>query len=270
MRITAVLLLCCATRAAAQEYVQIDTPDGAKICALVVRPESRARLPTLFQFTIYVDSARNVADARRSADHGYAGVIGYTRGKACSPQTPVAYMHDGADAAAVIDWIARQPWSDGRVGMYGGSYSGFTAWATARYRPKALKAIMVGAPAGPGIDVPMEGNIVWNFIYPWPFYTTNNKTLDSATYSDNARWRKLNRDWYVSGRAYRDLDKIDGTPNPIWDEWLAHPSYDGYWRALIPNGAEFAQIDVPGVADGRLLLRRAGCGAVLLQPACRA
>jgi predicted acyl esterase len=245
MRISAVLLFCCATGAAAQEYVQIDTPDGAKICALVVRPQTTAPLPTLFQFTIYVDSAINVADAQRSAAHGYAGVIAYTRGKACSPQAPVPYRHDGADAAAVIDWIARQPWSDGQVGMYGGSYSGFTTWAATKYRPKALKAIMVGAPVAPAIDVPMEGNIVWNFVYPWPFYTTNNKTLDNATYGDNARWQKLNRDWYVSGRAYRDLAQIDGTPNPFWDEWVSHPAVDAYWRALIPDGAEFAKIDIP-------------------------
>ena len=209
-----------------------------------MRPTSEQRLPTLFQFTIYVDSARDVADVRRSADHGYAGVIAYTRGKACSPQAPVPYRHDGADAAAVIDWIARQPWSDGQVGMYGGSYSGFTTWAAVKYRPKALKAIMVGAPVAPAIDVPMEGNIVWNFIYPWPYYTTNNKTLDDSTYND-PRWWKLNRSWYVSGRAYNDLDKIDGTPNPFWNEWVSHPSYDAYWRALIPYGDEFAKIDIP-------------------------
>jgi putative CocE/NonD family hydrolase len=212
---------------------------------LIVRPQTAARLPALFQFTIYVDSATNVADARRSVDHGYVGVIGYTRGKACSPDVPAPYVHDGADAAAVIEWIARQPWSDGRVGMYGGSYSGFTTWAATKYRPKALKAIMVGAPVGPGIDVPMEGNVVWNFLYPWPFYTLNNKTLDNATYSDNARWQKLNRDWYVSGRAYRELDKIDGTANPVWNEWISHPSYDAYWSAMIPHGAEFGKIDIP-------------------------
>lgn len=228
-----------------ERNVQIRTPDGATICALIARPDTPRKLPTLFQFTIYVDSATNLADARRSVDHGYAGVIAYTRGKACSPDTPVPYLHDGADAAAVIDWIARQSWSDGRVGMYGGSYSGFTTWAATKYLPKALKAIMVGAPVGPGIDVPMEGNVVWNFLYPWPFYTLNNKALDNATYSDTARWSKLNRDWYVSGRAYRDLARIDGTPNPMWDEWISHPAYDAYWSAMIPHGAEFAKIDIP-------------------------
>jgi predicted acyl esterase len=49
----------------------------------------------------------------------------------------------------------------------------------------------------------------------------------------------------VSGRSYRDLDRIDGVPNPIFDLWLRHPSYDSYWRAVTPSRSEFARIDIP-------------------------
>ena len=131
-------------------------------------------------------------EARRAASNGYAAVVGLTRGKGCSPDKPVPYEHDGFDAAALIDWISTQDWSDHRVGMYGGSYSGATAWAAAKHMPKALKAIAVGAPVAPAIDVPMEGNVFENFVYPWPFYATNNKSLDNATYNDRKRWDKLN------------------------------------------------------------------------------
>jgi predicted acyl esterase len=104
---------------------------------------------------------------------------------------------------------------------------------------------MVGAPVAPGLDVPMEGNIVWNFIYPWPFYTTDNKWLDDNTYNDRDRWNRLYNRWYARGSAYRELDKIDGKPNPVWREWLAHPSYDRYWQAMIPYKGEFARIKIP-------------------------
>ncbi len=234
-----------ARRYVTERDVRVRTRDGASVCALIVRPRTPRRLPTLLTFTIYVDSAATTSDARRGASNAYATVVGFTRGKACSPDTPIPYRYDGPDAAALIDWIAAQPWSDGRVGMYGGSYSGFTAWAAAKQMPKPLRALMVGAPVAPGIDVPSEGNIVWNYIYPWPFYTTNNKTLDNTTYFDNARWAKLNRDWYLTGRAYADLEKIDGTPNPVFDEWTSHPSYDAYWRTIIPSGAEFAKVKIP-------------------------
>jgi hypothetical protein len=226
--------------------VAVPTPDGATVCAIVVRPRAaEARLPALLQFTIYADSVASVREALRAAAHGYAGVTGFTRGKACSPDRIVPYVHDGADAAALIDWIAAQPWSDGRVGMHGGSYSGFTAWAAAKHMPRPLRAIMVGAPVAPAIDVPMEGNVFWNFVYPWPFYTTNDRWLDDATYNDRPRWDRLYREWYRTGRPYRELDRIDGTANPVFAEWLAHPTVDGYWAAMIPQGGEYARITIP-------------------------
>ncbi|HKS24179.1 MAG TPA: CocE/NonD family hydrolase [Thermoanaerobaculia bacterium] len=234
-----------ARRYVIQKDLAVRMRDGGTVCALIIRPRTTTRLPAIFNFTIYADPDNNYNEARRAASNGYAGIVGLTRGKGCSPDAPQPYERDGADAAAVIDWIAAQPWSDGRVGMYGGSYEGFTTWAAAKHHPRALKAIMDGAPVAPGVDVPMENSVFWSFVYPWPFYTTNNKTLDNDTYNQGARWAKLNHDWYVSGRAYRDLDKIDGTPNPIFRTWLAHPSYDAYWQSMIPVGDEFAKVDIP-------------------------
>jgi putative CocE/NonD family hydrolase len=234
-----------AHRYTVQKDVMVPIADGASVCTLIVRPLAKAKLPALLQFTIYNDPGALFREARRAASNGYVGAMGLTRGKGCSAGEIVPYEHDGADAAALVEWIAAQHWSNGKVGMYGGSYSGFTPWAAAKHLPKALKSIMIGAPAAPGIDVPMEGNVFWNFVYPWPFYTLTNKTLNNETYSDRARWAKLDHDWYASGRPYRDLDKIDGTPNPIFDRWISHPAYDAYWQRLIPYKEEFARISIP-------------------------
>jgi hypothetical protein len=235
-----------ARRYTTEANLLIKTPDGASICAFMMRPRGTERVTTLLNFSIYVGTTENIlVEARGSAANGYAGVAAFTRGKGCSPDQPVAYLHDGEDAATVIDWISKQAWSDGRVGMYGGSYEGFTQWATAKHMPKALKAMMTTVPAAPGIDVPMEGSVFANFIYPWPFYTLDKKTDDDAVYGDSQRWNRLNHNWYTSGRAYRDLDKIDGTPNPTFDQWIAHPSYDAYWQAMIPYQQEFARATIP-------------------------
>jgi uncharacterized protein len=229
-----------------QKDIQIRTRDGAIICALVVRPRTAPpRASAALEFTIYADPVSLMHEARRSAGYGYVGVEALTRGKGCSPGRPVPYEHDGPDADAVIDWIAAQSWSDGQVGMFGGSYSGFTGWAALKHPPKALKAVDVGAPASPGVDVPMEGGVAWMFVYAWPFFTTDTKTDDDAVYGQLARWQGLQRSWYATGRAFRDLDKMDGTPNPIWDLWLSHPTYDAYWRATVPYGDEFSRIHVP-------------------------
>jgi putative CocE/NonD family hydrolase len=234
-----------ARRYAMESNIQVKTPDGATVCAMVWRSRSAPRLPALLQFTIYADTISLIADLRRNASNGYAAVLGFTRGKLCSPDAPVPYVHDGADATTLIEWIARQPWSDGQVGMYGGSYSGMSPWAAAKRAPPALKAIMVGAPVAPGVDVPMEGNVAWSFVYPWPFYTTDTKALDDSTYNERARWNRVYNTWYASGRAYRDMDRIDGTPNPIWQQWMAHPDYDAYWQRMIPYGKEFGAVRIP-------------------------
>lgn len=229
-----------------EKNIEVKTPDGATLCVMITRPRAARRLPALFEFTIYADPDNSMRfRTRPAAANGYVGVEGWVRGKLCSPDRPVPYEKDGVDSAVLIDWIAKQPWSDGRVGMYGGSYSGGTTWAATKHMPKALKAIMVGAPVAPGLDVPMEGNVFWNFLYPWPFYTTTKKGNNDEVYNDGKRWQKLDHDWYVSGRAYRDLDKIDGTPNPWFDKWISHPTYDSYWQSLIPYREEFSRINIP-------------------------
>ena len=227
------------------EEMPVATPNGGAVCALIVRQRGTTPQPTLLEFTIYADPSVLLSEARRTASNGYVGVEGLTRGKGCSPDAPIAYEHDGADAAALIDWISRQPWSDGRVGMYGASYNGFAAWAALKHRPPALKAIMDSVTNIPGIDTPMEGSITMSAFYRWPFYTETNKTLNEAAISDPAHWQNLFRKWYLTGAAYRTMDEIDGKPNPYWDRMLDHPDYDAYWQAMVPFAGEFAKIEIP-------------------------
>lgn len=235
-----------ARRYAIDTWVDVRTPDGATLSAIVATPRAaRAGLPALLRFTIYADDAQAMADVRNAAARGYAGVVAYTRGKGRSPQTPIPFEHDGDDARAVIAWIVSQPWSDGRVGMYGGSYEGFTQWAAAKRLPAALKTIVPYVANNPGNGLPMENNVFIFANYAWPFYATNNKTLDGATYSDHDRWNALNEHWYRSGEPYRAIDRIDGTPNPWFQRWLRHPAYDRYWQRMTPHGREFARIDIP-------------------------
>lgn len=243
--VTGLLALCGLASIACSEDVLIKTKDGATLSAIIERPQTTGRVPTLLEFTIYT----NLDDVRQSlaerTARGYAGVVAFVRGKYQSPDAPVPYEHDAADTHAVLDWIARQPWSDGRVGMMGGSYSGFTAWAATKHRHPALKAIAVSAAAIPGQGLPMRNNVFVSDNYAWAFYVTNNKMLDDALYSDNQRWWKHTRDWFSSGRPYRELDAVDGTANPLLQRWLKHPSFDKYWQDMVPYGKEFARIDIP-------------------------
>lgn len=250
MLIAAVAGGLCVTRAAARPYdidrrVSIRTPDGATLSAIVVRAAgTKTRRPAALMFTIYPDVAREVKILEYAADRGYVGVVAFTRGKAYSPQTIVPYEDDGRDANTVISWIAKQPWSDGRVGMFGGSYNGFTQWAAAKHPSPALKTIVPWVPNNPGNGLPMQNNVFLLVNYAWIYYVTDNKWLDDAVYAQ-ARWNTLNERWYRSGRAYRDVDAVAGVPNPWLHRWLAHPSYDAYWQAMTPYRSDYAHINFP-------------------------
>jgi uncharacterized protein len=229
-------------RYTAEEAVTVKTSDGASLSAVVVRPKGSSKtLPALLEFTIY--KSKNYA--KECAAHGYAGVVAYTRGTHGSGGEVLPYSHDGEDARAVIDWIATQPWSDGRVGMYGSGYSGFTPWAAAKHLPAALKAIATSAPTAPGIDFPMGGSIFQNAAYRWSSFVTNTEPSQEESYNNDEVWRQLDQAWYRSGRRYRDLGRLYGKPNPVFLRWLNHPSYDGYWQSLVPYKDQFAHLDIP-------------------------
>ncbi len=196
------------------------------------------------QFTIY-PRERDITSLKEAADHGYVGVMGYSRGKYRSPDVIAPYEHDAEDAYAVIDWISKQSWSNGAVGMYGGSYNGFTQWAATKHMHPALKTIVPYVANRPGMGLPMENNIFINPNYQWTFYVSNNKMLDNAVNDDRARFRKMQFDWWDLGQAYRVIDQIDGTPNPILQRWLQHPSYDRFWQNMVPYQREFAHITIP-------------------------
>ena len=233
-----------------QNPALIKTPDGATISAIIVKKKPGAMpdvtpLPTVLQFTIYVREERDMASLKEIADRGYVAVMAYSRGKYHSPDAIAPYEHDGKDAHAVIDWISKQEWSNGAVGMFGGSYNGFTQWAAAKYAHPALKTIVPYVANRPGMGLPMENNIFINPNYQWAFYVSNNKTLDNQVNDDRERFRKMQFAWWYAGKPYRQIDQIDGTPNPLLQRWLQHPAYDAYWQAMAPYQQDFASIKIP-------------------------
>ena len=223
------------------DRLTIMTPDGAQLAARVIRPrEGAAAWPTLLEFTLGDDPN---SDLRETAAHGYAGVVAYVRSPAA--REVLVFEHDAADATAVINWITHQAWSDGRVGMFGMRYSGFTAWAALRELPAALKAVATADATAPGVDFPMRNGIFRSQAYRWIQDATNSEVPDYASESEDASWRQLEQRWYSSGAPYRNLDRLAGRPSPVFQRWLSHPSYDAFWSGMVPSGAQFARIGIP-------------------------
>jgi len=223
--------------------LRIPGPQGGRIAVVLARPRKPEQpLPALLEFTIYVDARQSITGP---AARGYVGVVAYTRGRESAKERAVPFEHDGEDARAVIEWISKQPWSDGRVAMTGSGYSAFSAWAAAAKAPLALQAIVTTDPMAPGIDLPMAGNIFRNEAYRWAQRVTGTRGDERELDDDDAAWRALDESWYRSGRAYRDLPQLNRRPNLYFQRWLTHPSYDSYWQKMIPSAAQFAKIDLP-------------------------
>ncbi|WP_198315698.1 CocE/NonD family hydrolase [Chitinophaga tropicalis] len=234
-----------------QDNVLIRTGDGASISAIVVKRKGvTTPLPVILQSTIYVRS-RDVNSLKIAVDNGYIGVMAYTRGKRYSPDEVFPYENDSKDTYDVIDWISKQPWCNGKIGMYGGSYNGFTQWAAVKKLHPALKTIVPYAANRPGMGLPVENGIFVNPNYEWAFYVTNNKELDTIVGNDRPRFRKMQQAWWEAGTAYRKIDSVDGTPNKYLQRWLQHPAYDTYWQSMVPYKEEFSGITIPVlVIDG--------------------
>jgi putative CocE/NonD family hydrolase len=228
-----------------EDSVLIKTRDGAYISAIVVRKNGiTAPQSSILQFSIYANSG-GLSRAKDVVANGYVGIFAFTRGKRFSPNELMPYEYEARDAYDIIDWISKQPWSNGKVGMFGGSYNGFATWAATKNLHPALKTIVPSASVAPGLDVPMMNNVFMSFTFPWTYYVSNNKFLDEQDYNDTI-WNDVNARWYASGAPYRRLDSITGRgTNKIFQRWIAHPTYDQYWQHMIPYKAEFSKINIP-------------------------
>ncbi|QCE42180.1 CocE/NonD family hydrolase [Psychroserpens sp. NJDZ02] len=222
----------------------ITTEDGAELSITLIRPRVNTPLSSIFQFNIYAGSS-DTYYAMQSASKGFIGIVANTRGKKKSKDTIQPFEHDSKDAYAVIDWISKQPWSNGKVGMYGGSYLGFTQWAATKKLHPALKTIVPQVAVGIGIDYPMHNNVFMSYMLRWIHYVENNKTTDNEDFGNEKKWDSLYNKWYKSGVAFNKLDSLNSKPQKTFQKWLKHPSYDNFWQEMTPYKDEFKTINIP-------------------------
>jgi len=217
-------------------------PDGARLLTEVAVADDGERHPVLLVRTPYGrGSQRWLHDPIALARDGWAVVLQDVRGRYGSEGTFEPMFQEAADGKAAVDWCAHQPWSSGAVAMTGGSYQGFTQWAAALGRPKALRAI---APAITTASVG-EGRLrqggafrvgMWSL---WGMAMAAGGTGGSRAAEKRAgkalkRWRELVR--YPT-----NVDAISLVV-PQFREWL-----EAAGRELAqPRPAELARIEVAG------------------------
>ncbi|GAB4186527.1 MAG: CocE/NonD family hydrolase [Wenzhouxiangellaceae bacterium] len=225
--------------------VKIPLRDGVKLNATVYRPADwQGKLPAIVTITPYI-SDRYQPDAKYFARHGYAFLVVDSRGRGNSEGDfqPMS-ADDGRDGHDVIEWIARQPWSDGQVAMRGGSYGGYNQWATVRHQPAHLRTIVPIAAAHPGIDFPMNYNVPYPYSIRW-LTLTSGRTANNRTFGDEALWRRKFLAYHTEGIAFAELDQLVGNHHPVFKQWVDHPQYDDYYAAAVPSADQYRDINLP-------------------------
>lgn len=233
-------------RVRVQTGLRIEMEDGIGLAADHYAPEATEPLPTILIRTPYsrggLFGRLMVHFAHRFAERGYHVVVQDVRGRFDSEGTFEPYVAEAADGRDTIAWIARQPWSDGQVAMWGPSYVGYVQWAAAasvRATPEpALKAI-----------VPM---ITESNIGGIPDHSFNLDTalrwmvvLDAMENGDHGwverlrRLRDARRQNAVMAPALTTLPlnrsdyHLFERPVAFFQRWQAHPEPDDpYWVAV--------------------------------------
>jgi putative CocE/NonD family hydrolase len=224
-----------ARRYQASAPLQVHLREGLVALTLVLPRTADRPLPAVLSIA---DASDAQALALASAAHDYVGVAVDSAGlRGRTPNLP--FEHEGELTRAVIDWITRQPWSDGRVALYGRGYGGYIAWVAALRAPRALQAVIAFSPMAPGIDIPASGGIYRNAAYHW----LRSMTLPSRADDADAAQRAFDLAWYRSGRSYRQLGLGHATV-PAFDRWLEHPSYDAWWQRAQP-ATELTHLAIP-------------------------
>lgn len=227
------------------ETKDLKTKNGNTLTITIVRKkENTSPLPVILTSNIYAGSFDTLF-GKRAAVYNYVGAVVNTRGKRNSNDENNPFEHESQDIYEVIDWVSKQPWSNGKVGMIGGSYLGFSQWAAVKKLHPALKTIVPQVAVGIGIDYPAQNNIFMSYMLQWIQYVTNNKLTDEADFNNFKKWDSINTAWYKSGKSFRSLDTISGRPSKIFQRWLDHPGYDEYWQKMVPYKEDFAQINIP-------------------------
>jgi putative CocE/NonD family hydrolase len=225
--------------------------DGIGLATDVFFPVITAgeRRPVLLTRTPYGKLGRGLLP-QRFLDAGYIVAMQDVRGRHDSQGEFVPMLNEGPDGYDTIEWLAQQPWSDGRIGTFGGSYSGWTQWAAAKEQPPHLAAMAVSVTAGKfGRQEVWDHGIFMLTALNWLVVAGGGRVLQETWMSD---WRA----------TYEHLPMIDmpavlGRELPAWRDWIAHPGLDDYWKQVLYGEADFAAVEIPtlhvsGWFDGNL------------------
>lgn len=214
-------------------YYDLKTPlrDGVRLSSDVYLPTGGGSYPVVFLRTPYESTRDQHIDwAVWWAQRGYAAVVQDCRGKYESEGVFYAYRDDGPDGYDALEWIAQQPWCDGKIGMSGRSYGGLVQWQAAGQGSTRLSALAPQVIMG---DYFGEYHRIGGAVH-WALTMLAAVTFASAVALTQRGCAQI----FGNQRFYRHLplimadEALIGRRIPFFRDWLEHNLDDDYWRAI--------------------------------------
>lgn len=209
--------------------------DGVKLATDLYMPQGTAteKYPVVLIRTPYKKEMGEL-DANFYGRRGYAVAIQDCRGRFASAGRWVPFFDEANDGYDAIEWLAAQPWSNGKVGMVGGSYVGWVQlWAAVEKPPHLVTIIPNVAPPDPFYNIPYEYGSF--FIYGAIWWAEILETEATGDLSGKAigkigerRYEKI-----LKRLPVVELDKeIFGKINPYWRQWIENNRDGGFWEPV--------------------------------------
>jgi putative CocE/NonD family hydrolase len=222
-----------------QRRVRVTMPDSVRLMADILLPKGEGKFPTILIRTPYGRAASALL-GDIWAKRGYVVVVQDVRGRGGSDGEFDPFVHEVADGKATLDWIVAQPWSNGKVGMIGGSYLGSVQWAAAVSGHPALKCIVPQvSPPDPTRNVPWENGAFLLLGNIWWCRVVMDRVADMT-----GVLKPIER---LDGLKALPLTKVDdlmlGRSVPFYDRWLARDSERAWSSAYTLQ--QVARVKIP-------------------------
>ena len=235
-------------------HVAVPMRDGVKLYADVYRPRREGRFPTLITRTPYGVQRDGMHEAViRFAQHGYAVVVQDTRGRYESEGAWDPFRNEANDGFDTVEWAAGQAWSNGKVGMHGGSYLGHVQWQAATMTPPHLTTIFpVLASTSIYHNTFFHGGAFkLALAFGWGAVRMPNRIMNPQYWhTEGYAPQELKYDQIVWTLPLTELDLASsGQRVGFFRDWLKHQSYDSYWKA-ISDEERFGKVRVPTYSLG--------------------
>jgi putative CocE/NonD family hydrolase len=229
--------------------VKMQTRDGVTLVSDIIRPDGPGPFPVILSRTPY-GRAGNSAEGSFYATRGYVYVSQDCRGRGASGGDWDPFVNERKDGFDSVEWSAKLPYSNGKVGMIGASYGGYVQWAAAVEQPSALKCLVSQVPPPDAFrNLPYDMGVFFLYGNLWWAKIVRNKDADmSGIMGPLPHPEKL-----LTLPLSKVDDEVLGYDVPLYDRWLereAMPQWKGFDFVKDLGRVEIPALHISGWWDG--------------------